>query len=152
VARELLTARLVVPLIMLAIVGGLAVGGLTIDRQRPAAAVNGSSTTPGATDLPSGQPSTDDSGLTAAADKSSAAKGETVTISGQLTPADSGVSLKVQRDMGDGWQDFDSATTTKGDGTYSLTVKSRRTGENLFRIVAAGGDIVSNEVPVDVSG
>jgi len=138
---------------MIAIVGGLAVGGLTIDRQRNAAAVNGGSTTPSDTESPSSEP-TPDSGLTAAADKSSAAKGETVTISGQLTPAESGLPLKVERNLGDGWEDFPSGTTTKSDGTFSLTVQSRRTGENIFRIVAEGGgdELVSNEVPVDISG
>jgi hypothetical protein len=148
VARDVLSARLVVPLIMLAIVVGLATGGLTADRERPAAATAGSTTPTESAATPSESP-TSDSGLTAAADKTDVNRNERVRISGQLTPAESGVQLQVERNMGDGWQSFPSSGTTKGDGSFSLTVRSGREGENVFRIVGPG-DLVSNEVPVDV--
>jgi hypothetical protein len=148
VARDVLPARLVVPLIMLAIVGGLAVGGLTADRQRPAAATARSATPTGPAAKPSESP-TSDSGLTAAADKADVNRNERVRISGQLTPAESGIQLRVERNLGDGWQSFPSSGTTKSDGSFSLIVQSGRKGENVFRIVGPG-DLVSNEVPVDV--
>jgi hypothetical protein len=150
------TARLVVPLIVLAIVGGLAVGGLTADRKSNAAALPpgaaGPATPAAAVPDPTSDPTTAaaDSELTAAVDKSSATAGETVTISGQLASAESGVRLTVERNLGDGWVTFPSSGVTKSDGTFSLIVKSRRPGENRFRIVAPG-DVTSNELSVDIS-
>jgi hypothetical protein len=121
---------------------------LTADRQRPAAATTESATPTEPAAKPSGSP-TSGSGLTAAADKSDVNRNERVRISGQLTPAESGVQLQVERNMGGGWETFASSGTTKGDGSFSLTVRSGREGENVFRIVGPG-DLVSNEVPVDV--
>jgi len=153
VARNVLTARLVVPLLVLAIAGGLAVGGLTSDRkQETAAAATRGPAVSTETTTPTAKP-TAEAGLTASADTNVAGKGETVTISGRLTPP-ADIPLKIQRNMGSRWQDFNSSGTTKSDGSFSLTVQSGRTGTNIFRIVASGsaGEVFSNDVSVRITG
>jgi hypothetical protein len=153
VARNVLTARLVLPLLVLAVAAGLAVGGFTLDRERNATPVTGGSPVSADTAAPTNEP-TPESGLTASANTNAAGKGEKVTISGRLTPAEEGVRLGVRRNMGDGWQDFNSSGITKSDGSFSLTVRSGRTGTNVFRVVAvgSGGEVLSNDISVNVSG
>jgi len=148
------TARLAAPLLVLAIAGGLGVGALTVDRQQNVAATTRESPGTADTAAPTAETTTPAAGLTAQADKNATGKGEAVIISGRLVPAEAGVRLSVQRNMGDGWQGFPSAGITKSDGTFSLTVRSGRTGTNVFRVVApgSGGEVVSNDVAVNVNG
>jgi len=88
------------------------------------------------------------SGLSAAADKQTAAPYESVTIRGQLSPPRSGVTLVVQRLKDGQWSGFPAQTTTSSSGSYQVTVSSGQAGENVFRVVWRGRNVVSNEVRI----
>jgi hypothetical protein len=92
-------------------------------------------------------------GISLTADPGSASANQDVRLEGSLEPAVSGVSLQVERSLDGGdWQEFPVATTSRDDGTFGVTVRTGRSGENRFRVVGTveGAAMKSNEVPVSI--
>jgi len=142
-----LPIRTVLMTLLAAFVLGLGIGGFTISRDAvrsvgtpPAAADTGA--TPSASATNTSQPR-----LTARATPPS---GGAFTISGGLSPARSGVRLVVQRLEDGTWRDFPAQTTTSGGGSYRVSLRSGRHGEQAFRVVSPD-DAVSNEVRVTLA-
>jgi hypothetical protein len=133
--------------LLAAFVLGLGIGGFTVSRD----AVQPVRTPPAAADTgaTSSAPPTNESQprLTARATRPS---GGAFTISGGLSPARSGVRLVVQRLEDGRWRDFPAQTTTSGRGSYRVSLRSGRHGEQAFRVVSPG-DAVSNEVSVTLA-
>jgi hypothetical protein len=92
-------------------------------------------------------------GISLTADPASASANQDVRLEGNLEPATGGVSLQVQRSLDGGdWQEFPVTTTSREDGTFGVTVRTGRSGENRFRVVGTvdGAPMASNEVPVSI--
>jgi hypothetical protein len=96
---------------------------------------------------------TPDPGISLAADPASASANQDVRLEGSLEPALGGVDLQVERSLDGGdWQEFPVTTTSREDGTFGVTVRTSRSGENRFRVVGTvdGAPMASNEVPVSI--
>lgn len=92
-------------------------------------------------------------GIDLSADPASASANQDVRLEGSLEPAVGGVSLQVERSLDGGdWQEFPVTTTSREDGTFGVTVRTSRSGENRFRVVGTvdGSPMASNEVPVSI--
>ncbi|HSK27234.1 MAG TPA: hypothetical protein VK894_10040 [Jiangellales bacterium] len=90
-------------------------------------------------------------GISLVAEPASASANQDVRLDGTVVPAVGGVSLQVERSLDGGdWQEFPVTTTTRDDGTFGVTVRTGRSGENRFRVVGEveGQPMSSNEVPV----
>lgn len=150
-----LTARTVVPLLLIALVAGLATGWLTADRPNTSDTA-GLNSTPSTVASDEPTEADDSPGIEVSADKPSVGEFDEITISGTVTPPQSGVSLKIQRRLEgeDDWSDFPaSPSTTKSDGSFRFVVKSGREGPNTFRVVPVAGDedLSSPDVVVTVT-
>lgn len=96
---------------------------------------------------------TPESGITLNADPTTAAANQDIRLVGTLVPAVGGISLQVERSLDGGdWQEFPVSTTSQDDGTFGVTVRTGRAGENRFRVVGEvdGAPMASNEVPVSI--
>jgi hypothetical protein len=92
-------------------------------------------------------------GISLSADPGSATTNQDVRLEGSLAPAVGGVALQVERSLDGGdWQEFPVTTTSREDGTFGVTVRTSRSGENRFRVVGTveGAPMASNEVPVSI--
>lgn len=143
-------ATVVLLALLLAAVAGFGVGALTQSGspQRPIAGPeqtrdpSGPQTSPPAT--------TPAAGLTITAVPEEVGRFDAVTLSGELVPAEADVRLQVQRDLGDGWEDFPVTASTGPDGSYEVVVQSGRAGPNAFRVVRSDAPQTSSE-PVTVT-
>ncbi|MDO9378959.1 MAG: hypothetical protein Q7T56_08910 [Nocardioidaceae bacterium] len=68
-----------------------------------------------------------------------ASPGERITFTGSFPDLDGGTTLQVQRREGGEWTDFPVDARTRDDGTFSTYILTSRTGEQQFRLEAAGG-------------
>jgi hypothetical protein len=96
---------------------------------------------------------TPEAGISLTADPASASANQDVRLEGSLAPAVGGIALQVERSLDGGdWQEFPVTTTSREDGTFGVTVRTSRSGENRFRVVGAveGEPMTSNEVPVSI--
>lgn len=100
-----------------------------------------------------GPEATPESGITLNADPTTASANQDIRLDGSLVPATGGITLQVERSLDGGeWQEFPVTTTSRDDGTFGVTVRTSRAGENRFRVVGEvdGAPMASNEVPVSV--
>jgi hypothetical protein len=143
-----LPTRTALMTLLAAFILGLGIGGFTVSRPAVPPSM--------------AQPPPEDTGGTPSASATSEAQlrltaratppsGGSFTISGGLSPARSGVSLIVQRLEDGHWRDFPAQTTTSGQGSYRVSLRSGRTGQQAFRIVSPGADAISNEVRVTLA-
>jgi hypothetical protein len=96
---------------------------------------------------------TPEAGISLKAEPASASANQDVRLEGNLAPAVGGVALQVERSLDGGdWQEFPVTTTSREDGTFGVTVRTSRSGENRFRVVGTvdGAPTASNEVPVSI--
>ncbi len=91
--------------------------------------------------------------LTLTADRAQADVRELIRLEGALQPARAGVVLQVQQSVdGSDFADFPVTTTTRGDGSYGVWVRTGREGRNQFRTLTTldGQAVASPGVVVDV--
>jgi hypothetical protein len=71
-----------------------------------------------------------------------------ITLSGRAGGVKPGSRLTVQRKDGSGWSDFPADTTVDDDGTYSLWIKTSRSGS--YRVKDEKSGAASKPVSVKV--
>lgn len=69
-----------------------------------------------------------------------------IILSGVATDVKPGSRITVQRKQGRGWSDFPAGTTVGKDGSYSLWIKTQRSGEFRMKDEKSG----ATSEPVDV--
>ncbi len=81
--------------------------------------------------------------------------GVEIPFSGTLTPGAGGITLTVQRNNGDGWNNFGTSpvtTTTRDDGSFTTSIITRQAGAAEFRVIGQvdGAEVASNAVPITI--
>jgi hypothetical protein len=75
---------------------------------------------------------------------------EEISYSGRVESGEAGVQLQLQRSIDGGpWEDFPvSPRETNGDGEFSGTIQSSRSGQNSFRMIGINDDSLVSEEAV----
>ncbi|MGQ0630357.1 MAG: hypothetical protein ACT4P1_04895 [Sporichthyaceae bacterium] len=73
-----------------------------------------------------------------------------IVISGLAAGLKPGTKIIVQRKQSGSWSDFPAQTTIGADGSYSVWVKTSRTGENTFRVADTATGEASEPATISV--